>query len=238
MMVLELSSPMMRWAEREPIVLWGLRLSDGTPAGRRVLMWAYLGAAALAGVAGHGLPEPLRPLAVLQLMMCISWAIEMWRMAAVPLYVAGGPPITSEAWAIEPGGGIGPFGLGPADVDAIHLLRRAHAVWRRCREVTYLLRHAEGWTAVTGTTRALADAALAPDPADLVTITAVETICPLHATAGDVRAGQQLPNAVSVLGPPGDVDYRPGLALLHYRGLVIGAHRMRVRSLRVVPATP
>jgi len=192
-------------------------------------------AAALAAVAGHGLPGPLRPLAVLPLMMCISWAVEMRRMAAVPLYVAGGPPITSEAWAIEPGEGIGPFGLGPAGADAVHLLRRAHAVWRWRREVTYLLRHVEGWTAVTGTTRAPVDPALAPNPADLVAITAVETSCPLHTTADDVRAGRLLPDAVSVLGLPGHVDYRPGLARLRYRGLVIGARRMRVQWLRVIP---
>jgi len=126
--------------------------------------------------------------------------------------------------------------LGPAGADALYLLRRAHAVWRWRREVTYLLRHVEGWTVVTGATRAPMDSERAPDPAELVAITAVETSCPLHATPDDVRTGRLLPDAESVLGLPGDVDYRPGLAQLRYRGLVIGARRMRVQWLRVIVA--
>jgi hypothetical protein len=218
--------------------LWGLGLSEATPAGRRKLAWAYLAAAVVAAYGSTTLDLPLAVAAGAAAVLCVAWATQMWCLGAVPLYLHGGAPLVSQCWAVVPGERVGPVALGPPDTEAMELLRTAHAVYRiNDGEAVYLFRHAGGWTAVTTRTRAPVDPAASPPAEEVIAITALQTGCPLHATEQDVRPGRTLPEAIGALGLPGDIDQRHDLARLCYPGLVVGARRMRIQWLLVTPSS-
>ncbi|MCL6554383.1 MAG: hypothetical protein K6W08_14875 [Firmicutes bacterium] len=217
--------------------LWGFGLSEAAPAGRRKLAWVYLAGAMVAGYGSTVLDVAPAVTAGVVALVHLAWAAQMWRLAAVPLYLRGGVPLVSQCWSVVAGERVGPFALGPPDAEAVELLRTAHAVYRINEgEAAYLFRHVSGWTAVIVRTRAPVDPAAPPPAEEALTITAVQTSCPLHATKQDVRPGRTLPEAIGALGLPDGIDQRVGLARLRYPGLVVGARRKRVQWLLVSAA--